>query len=60
MGQQGLGQGAEGHAGSGFAGAGALQDVTRVVEVVLDGAGQVGVTGPRAGYGLLACLRRRR
>ena len=56
--EQRLGQRADGHARGGFAGAGALQNVAGVVEIVLDGAGEVGVAGPRAGDGLAACPSR--
>ena len=45
--QQRLGQRAHGHARRRFAGAGALQNVARVMEIVLDGARQVGMAGPR-------------
>jgi hypothetical protein len=38
--------GADGHAGRGLAGGGALQDVTGVVEAVLHSAGEIGVAGP--------------
>ena len=47
--QQRLGQAANCNARSGFARARPLQNVARVVEVVFDGAGEVGV--PRAGPG---------
>ena len=50
--QQGFGDRAEGHARGGFAGAGALQDVAGIGEIVLDGAGQIGVSGAGAGDGL--------
>jgi len=47
--EQSLGDSAHRDAGGGFAGTGALQDVACVMEVVLDGAGQVGVAGTRTG-----------
>ena len=47
--QQQLGQGSGSHAGSGFAGRCALQHVAGVGKVVLEGTGQVGVTGTRRG-----------
>ena len=48
-----FGEGAAGYAGGGFAGGGALEDVAGVGEVVLEGAGEVGVAGARAGYGFV-------
>ena len=47
--QERLGQGAGDDPRRGLAGAGALQNVARVVEAVLLHAGQVGVTGSRCG-----------
>ena len=47
--QKRLGQRADRHARRRFARAGALQDVARVVKIVLDGAGQIGVAGTRTG-----------
>ena len=46
----------DGDARRGFAGAGALQNVAGVVEIVLDGAGEVGMAGTRAGDRLLLIL----
>ena len=46
--EQCFGQRADGHARRGLARAGAFQNVAGVVEIVLDGAGQVGVAGTRA------------
>ena len=43
--------------GRGFARAGAFQDVAGVVEIVFDGARQVGMTGPRTRHRLLLVFR---
>ena len=50
---------ADGDAGGGFAGAGAFEDVAGVGKVVFDGAGEIGMAGPRAGDRLCASRDRR-
>jgi hypothetical protein len=54
--QQRLGHGAHRHPRRRFAGAGALQNVARVVEIVLDGARQIGVARPRTRHRLALVL----
>ena len=54
--QQGFGDRADGHPRGGLAGAGAFQNVPRVVKIVLDGAGEVGMSGPRPGDRLTLVL----
>ena len=51
--EQHLGEGSAGDAGGALAGAGAFEHVAGVGEVVLQGAGEVGVAGARAGDGLV-------
>jgi hypothetical protein len=51
-GQQGFCQRAHRHPRRGFARAGTFQDVPCIVEIVLDGACQVRMAGPRAGHRL--------
>ena len=48
-----FGEGPAGYAGGGLAGGGSLEDVAGVGEVVLEGAGEVGVAGAGAGYGFV-------
>ena len=52
LGEQPLGDRADGDAGGRFAGAGAFEHVADVVEAVLDGAREVGVAGTQAGDAL--------
>ena len=54
--QQGLGDGADGDAGGGLAGAGALEDRPGVGRAVLQHAGEVGVAGAGAGQRRVAGL----
>ena len=51
--EQQLGEGSRGDAGGAFAGAGALEHVAGILEVVLEGTGEIGVAGPRRGDGLV-------
>ena len=53
FGEQHLGECSAGDAGGGLAGTGALEDVTGVREIVLEGAGEVGVAGARGSDGLV-------
>ena len=46
--EEALGDAGNGNAGGGLAGAGAFEDVADVVEAVLDGAGEVSMTGAEA------------
>ena len=48
LGQESLGQCADGDARSGFARAGAFQNIAGVMKVVFDRASQIGMSGPRA------------
>ncbi len=47
--EQRLGQSADRHSRRGLPGAGAFEDVTGIVKIVLDGAGQVGMSRPGTG-----------
>ena len=51
--QKQLGDGADGDAGGGFAGRGALQNVSRFGEVVFERAGEVGMSGARRSNALM-------
>src|SRR6185437_617368 len=51
-----FGEGADGHARRGFPGARPFEDVAGIVEAVLDRTGEIGMTWPGPGYGLV--LRR--
>jgi hypothetical protein len=51
--QQQLCESAAGYAGGGLPSAGAFENITGVLEVVLECAGEVGVTGARASDGFV-------
>ena len=51
--QKKFGDGADGHAGGGFAGGGALEHVAGFGEIVFQGSGEIGVAGARRGDALV-------